>query len=115
MFKKYKHYQIVVLKTWLETYTMSNEPTKVKTGILVALFCSFYDLSCFIVMWFNTFIIIEDNFLLSSENLRSSPELWPEKIEGSDNFTKNSSKMGTEIDCSSQLSQNDIRMIYRKY
>ncbi|CAO1441422.1 unnamed protein product [Diamesa serratosioi] len=65
---------------------MSNEPVKVKT---------------------------EDNFLLSSENLRSSPELWPEKIEGSDNFTKNSSKMGTEIDCSSQLTQNDIRMIYQ--
>jgi protein lin-52 len=54
----------------------------------------------------------EDNFLLSSENLRSSPELWPEKVPGSDNFAKSAQKNARENDKS--LTQEDIRMIYRE-
>lgn len=55
----------------------------------------------------------EDNFLLSSENLRASPELWPEKIPGSDNFTKSVSKHAKEGE--NGLTQDDIRNIYRKF
>jgi len=53
----------------------------------------------------------EDNFLLSSENLRSSPELWPEKVPGSDNFSKTAHKNAREND--NGLTQEDIRMIYQ--
>ncbi|XP_070490046.1 protein lin-52 homolog isoform X1 [Chironomus tepperi] len=53
----------------------------------------------------------EDNFLLSSENLRASPELWPEKIPGSDNFTKTVSKHVKENE--NGLTQDDIRNIYQ--
>lgn len=52
-----------------------------------------------------------DNFLLSSENLRASPELWPEKVPGSDNFTKIAHKAREN---ENGLTQEDIRMIYRK-
>lgn len=56
--------------------------------------------------------ITEDNFLLSNENLRSSPELWPEKIPGSDNFAKSAHKNAREN--ANGLTQDDIRMIYRE-
>lgn len=55
----------------------------------------------------------EDNFLLSSENLRASPELWPEKVPGSDNFAKTGHKAARENE--NGLTQEDIRMIYREY
>lgn len=58
-------------------------------------------------------LFAEDNFLLSSENLRASPELWPEKVPGSDNFTKTAHKAARENE--NGLTQEDIRMIYRKY
>jgi hypothetical protein len=58
-------------------------------------------------------LIAEDNFLLSSENLRASPELWPEKIPGSDNYTKTVSKHVKENE--NGLTQDDIRNIYRKF
>ena len=61
---------------------------------------------------FYFFIKAEDNFLLSSENLRASPELWPEKIPGSDNFTKTVGKLAK--DGENGLTQDDIRNIYRK-
>lgn len=57
-------------------------------------------------------VFTEDNFLLSSENLPSSPELWPEKVPGSDNFSKTAHKNAREND--NGLTQEDIRMIYRK-
>ncbi|CRK90170.1 CLUMA_CG003884, isoform B [Clunio marinus] len=53
----------------------------------------------------------EDNFLLSSENLRASPELWPEKIPGSDNFAKSAHKLARENE--KGLTQEDIRLIYQ--
>ena len=58
------------------------------------------------------FSFSDDNFLLSSENLRSSPELWPEKIPGSDNFAKSAHKNARENE--NGLTQEDIRLIYRK-
>jgi len=58
-------------------------------------------------------LIAEDNFLLSSENLRASPELWPEKIPGSDNYTKSVGKHVKENE--NGLTQDDIRNIYRKF
>lgn len=56
--------------------------------------------------------ISEDNFLLSNENLRASPELWPEKVPGSDNFMKSAIKQAQENE--QGLTQDDIRQIYRK-
>ncbi|KAG5673520.1 hypothetical protein PVAND_003562 [Polypedilum vanderplanki] len=53
----------------------------------------------------------EDNFLLSSENLRSSPELWPEKIPGSENYKKAAIK--NIKDNPNGLTQDDIRKIYQ--
>ena len=58
------------------------------------------------------FFTTEDNFLLSSENLPSSPELWPEKIPGSDEYAKTAHKNARENE--KGLTQEDIRMIYRE-
>lgn len=54
----------------------------------------------------------EDNFLLSNENLRASPELWPERVPGSDNYMKSAAKNAKEN--AQGLTQDDIRQIYRK-
>lgn len=58
------------------------------------------------------FFFAEENFLLTSENLRASPELWPEKIPGSEKYAKSAHKNAKEND--NGLTQDDIRQIYRK-
>lgn len=49
---------------------------------------------------------------MSNEQIRSSPELWPEKITGSDNFIKSAVKNAKENE--KGITQDDIRRIYRK-
>lgn len=56
--------------------------------------------------------LAEENFLLSNEQIRSSPELWPEKIAGSDAFLKGAVKNAKENE--KGITQDDIRRIYRK-